>query len=228
VKHLLRFTLLLGIAACAGGSKPQVGPDPAEAQQPEQKPPASKVKMPPAIAMNTAALAGQVVGVMPTSLITARDSLGGKPPFTTRAETTHWADSLIGEALQLRAPEVNWKLPDQMRTLAKRAPGIAADPDYMGQSALRNPQIEKVPDPLFANMRTLMAIAGGRFVLVPASLSFQHDSTGAVETHVNWAGVDTRTGNIAFRSYIKSAGATPAEALQHSLEVLLPVVAVEE
>lgn len=200
---------------------------PIRAQTEKQAPPTGNEKMPPAIALNTTALAGQIVGVMPTTLITARDSLGGKAPFTDRAAATRWADSVIGEALTTRAPEVNWKLPAQMRSLARRAPGIAPDPDFMGQAALRNPKIEKVPDPLIANLRTLMAIAGGRFVLVPASLSFQHDSTGAVDAHVNLAGVDTRTGNVAFRSYIKTPGPTPAAALEAAMAVLLPMVEVE-
>ncbi len=224
--HIFRLILLVGVAACAGGSKAEVGPDPAEAQTPAPPPP-SKIKMPPAIALNTQGLAGQVVGVMPSTLVTARDSLVGKPPFTDRATATHWVDSLVGEALTLRAPEVNWKLPAQMRSIARRAPGIAADPDYLGQSALRDPTIEKVPDPLIANLRTLMAIAGGRFVLVPAALSFQHDSVGAVEVHLNMAGVDTRLGSVAFRSYIITTGATPAEALGYAMAVLLPAVAVE-
>ncbi len=219
MSHRRRTALVLGMLVIAGGS--------AAAQSPSQQPTTGKVKMPPAIALNTAALSGQVVGVMPTTLITARDSLGGKAPFSDRASATRWADSIIGDALQMRAPEVNWKLPAQMRSLAKRAPGIAADPDYMGQAALRNPQIEKVPDPLIANLRTLMALAGGRFVLVPASISFQHDSTGAVETRLNLAGVDTRTGNIPFRSYIIAPGPTPAAALAAAMAILLPTVEVE-
>jgi len=227
VSYIFRMLLVVGLAACAGGSKAPVGPDPAEAQSPEPKPPV-KPKMPPAIPLNTQGIAGQVVGVLPSTLVTARDSLGGKPPFTDRTTATRWVDSLMGEGLMMRAPEVNWKLPAQMRSLARRAPGIAADPDYLGQAALRNPEMEKVPDPLISNLRTLMAIAGGRFVLVPAALSFQHDSTGAVEAHVNMAGVDTRIGVVVFRSYIIATGATPTEALESVMTVLLPSIAVDQ
>ncbi len=227
MSHRHRMALVLGFLVLGGAGTGAFGPSRLAAQSPSQQPATGKAKMPPAIALNTAAISGQVVGVMPTTLITARDSLVGKAPFTDRAAAIRWADSLIGDALQLRAPEVIWKLPAQLRSMAKRAPGIAADPDYMGQAALRNPQIEKVPDPLMANLRTLMALAGGRFVLVPASLSFQHDSTGAVETHLNLAGVDTRTGNVAFRSYIKAAGPTPAAALDSAMAILMPTVSVE-
>jgi hypothetical protein len=217
---------LVVLAACVGGKNTPVSPDPAEAQTPEPKPP-TNVKMPPAIPLNTQGIAGQVVGVLPSTLVTARDSLGGKPPFVNRAAATQWVDSVMGEGLMMRAPEVNWKLPAQMRSMARRAPGIAADPDYMGQSALRNPEMQKVPDPLISNLRTLMAIAGGRFVLVPAALSFQHDSAGAVEARVNIAGVDTRVGTVIFRSYIIASGASPAAALDSVMQVLLPTIAVD-
>ena len=226
MKHIFRIGLVVALAACAGGKNAAVGPDPAEAQNAEPKP-TDKSKMPPAIPLNTQGIAGQVVGVLPATLVTARDSLGGKPPFTNRTTATQWVDSLIGEGLMMRAPEVNWKLPAQMRSMARRAPGIAADPDYMGQSALRNPEMSKVPDPLISNLRTLMAIAGGRFIMVPAALSFQHDSAGAVEVHVNMAGVDTRLGTVIFRSYTIATGATPAAALDSVMQVLLPTIAVD-
>ena len=226
MKHIFRMVLVVGLATAAGGTHSLLRPDGAEAQTAPPKPP-TNVKMPPAIPLNTQGIAGQVVGVLPSTLVTARDSLIGKAPFLNRTAATQWVDSVIGEGLMMRAPEVNWKLPAQMRSMARRAPGIAADPDYMGQSALRNPEMEKVPDPLISNLRTLMAIAGGRFVLVPAALSFQHDSTGAVEARVNVAGVDTRVGTVVFRSYIIASGVTPAAALDSVMQVLLPTIAVD-
>ncbi|HQR18191.1 MAG TPA: hypothetical protein PK948_07460 [Gemmatimonadales bacterium] len=227
MKRIFRMVMVLVLAACLGGRQSPVSPDFAQAQTAPPKPP-TNVKMPPAIPLNTQGIAGQVVGVLPSTLVTARDSLIGKPPFVNRTGATQWVDSLIGEGLMMRAPEVNWKLPAQMRSMARRAPGIAADPDYMGQSALRNPEMDKVPDPLISNLRTLMAIAGGRFVLVPAALSFQHDSAGAVEARVNLAGVDTRVGTVIFRSYIIATGATPAAALDSVMQVLLPTIAVDQ
>ena len=225
IRFLRRSALLvLAVAAAGAGFRPEA----AQAQTATPPPPKSQgnIKMPPPVALNTQGIAGQVVGVLPATLVVARDSLIGKPPFTDRAATLRWVDSLIGEELMMRAPEVNWKLPAQLRSMARHAPGIAADPDYMGQSALRSPELKKVPDPLISNLRTLMAIAGGRFFLVPAALSFHHDSTGAVVAAVNLAGVDTRMGDVVFRSYIITSGKTPAAALDSAMAVLLPVMAV--
>lgn len=220
MNHIARLTLLVGLAACTGGKQATVGPEPAEAQE-------SKIKMPPAAALPLLGIAGQPVGVLPTTLVVPRDSLAGKAPFVDRASGQRWVDSVFGEGLQFRAPEVNWKLPAQLRSMARQAPGIAADPDYMGQAVLRNPEIKKVPDPLISNLRTLMGIAGGRFMLVPAAFSFQHDSTGAVEVRANLAGVDTRLGDVVFRSYIEATGATPAEAMEKMLGILLPAATFE-
>jgi hypothetical protein len=227
VYRISRLLVLVGLAACAGGSQASVGPDPVEAQ--DAAPPKSKnqVKMPPAIPMNTLGIAGQVVGVFPITLVVARDSLAGQPPFANRASSLTWADSIMGEMLMMRAPDVKWKLPAQMRALARSAPGIAADPDYLGQAALRDPQITKVPNPLISNLRNLMAIAGGRYAFVPASLSFQHDSTGAVEARGNFVGIDTRMGDVVFRSYIVAAGATPAAAMDSVMTILFPAITVE-
>lgn len=227
MRHQFRLLLLVALAACAGGSRPSAGPDPAGAQTPQPPKPRGKNKLPPAVPLNTQSLAGQVVGVMPATLVVVRDSLGGAPPFSDRVAAGRWVDSLLGEALMVRAPEVNWKLPAQMRGMARRAPGIAADPDYMGQAALRNPEMDKVPDPLISNLRTLMAIAGGRLVLVPAAVTVQRDSTGAVEAHLNLAAVDTRLGAVVFRSYLVASGATPADALTAAVALLLPAIGVD-
>ena len=227
MNHLSRMLLLIGLAVCAGGTKTRVGPDPIEAQTTAPPKPKPQAKMPPPAAMNTSGIAGQVVGVLPSTLVVARDSLAGKAPFADRASRNQWVDSLLGEGMLMRAPEVNWKLPAQMRSIARRAPGIAADPDYLGQAALRDPQIIKVPDPMISNLRTLMGIAGGRFVFVPASFSFQHDSTGAVEARGNFVGIDTRSGDVIFRSYIIASGATPTAALDAMLTILFPSISIE-
>lgn len=177
--------------------------------------------------MNTLGIAGQVVGVFPITLVVARDSLAGKPPFADRASSNRWADSIMGEMMMMRAPDVKWKLPEQMRAVARSAPGMAADPDYLGQAALRDPSITKVPNPMISNIRNLMAIAGGRYAFVPASLSFQHDSLGNVEARGNFVGIDTRMGDVIFRSYIIAAGPTPVAAMDSVMTILFPAITVE-
>src|SRR5207237_2900965 len=83
--------------------------------------------------------------------------------------------SVIGPLLTARAPEVTWLLPDELRRAARRAPGIAPDPDQMGTAILLRGggRQEIVPDPLRHELRTLAALVGaggGRVGLVPAGL----------------------------------------------------------
>src|SRR5207245_3246302 len=84
-------------------------------------------------------------------------------------------DSVIGTLLKTRAPEGTWLLPDELRRAARRAPGIAPDPDQMGTALLLRGggREEMVRDPLRSELRTLAALVGaggGRFMLVPAGL----------------------------------------------------------
>ena len=123
----------------------------------------------------TAGLAAQQVSVLPLTLLAAEDSLHWQAKFADRRAALAQADSVIGTLLTARAPEVTWVLPEALRKAARRAPGIAPDPDQMGTALLRAPNIEIVPDPLRGELRTLVALAanGGRYALVPAALVYR-------------------------------------------------------
>jgi len=141
------------------------------------------------------------------------------------------SDSVIGTLLTTRAPEVTWLLPDELRRAARRAPGIAPDPDQMGTAILLRGggREEIVPDPLRYELRTLAALVGaggGRFVLVPAGLVFRR-SGGPADGRTGGAAarptarppdrpsataeltvvmVDVRTGRVGFRTVARGEG----------------------
>src|SRR2546430_1052008 len=123
----------------------------------------------------TAGLAAQQVSVLPLTLLAAEDSLNWQAQFADRRAALARDDSVIGTLLTARAPEVSWVLPAALRRAARRAPGIAPDPDQMGSAVLRAPNLEIVPDPLRGELRTLVALGGngGRFALVPAALVYR-------------------------------------------------------
>ena len=133
----------------------------------------------PTAPLPTAGIAAQQVGVLPLTLVAAEDSLHWEALVGERRAALAKGDSVLGALLQARAPEVTWLLPDALRRAARRAPGIAPDPDQMGSAILLHPtkqQPEMVPDPLRNELRTLAALAGGgggRYVLVPAGLIFR-------------------------------------------------------
>jgi hypothetical protein len=188
---------------------------PARAQSPPKPPKA----------LNTLALAGEAIAVLPLTLTAVdpallRDSaLAG---LRDRRSVRRWADSVIGEGLAERAPEVRWVLPPQLRQIARRNPGMVAEPDQMGQSVLRSARLKRVPDPLRTNLRSLTSFTGGRFAIVPAALAFVRDSGGSLRADLSIALADTRTGAVAWHALTWGMGGSPDEALYAALAAVLP------
>ena len=171
-------------------------------------------------------LAGQQVGVLPLTLVATDPALQSDTLFAgfhDRRATLSWADSLIGDALTARAPEVKWVLPPQLRKIARRAPGIVDDPDHMGQALLRSPKLKDVPDPLRASLRNLMAVVGGRVAFVPAALGFSRDADGSIRAELPLVAADVRSGKVVWRSVAVGSGPTPAAALASALDAVLPI-----
>jgi len=192
----------------------------------------------------TAGLAAQQVSVLPLTLLAAEDSLHWQAKFADRRAALAQADSVIGTLLTARAPEVTWVLPEALRKAARRAPGIAPDPDQMGTALLRAPNIEIVPDPLRGELRTLVALAanGGRYALVPAALVYRRAGGQAVgrpvvappppaarpparppaTAELTIVMVDVRTGRLGFRTTARGDGDDPWSALTGAVKSLTP------
>ncbi len=193
----------------------------------------------PAAPLPTAGLAGQRVSVLPLTLVAAEDSLRWEQLLSPRSTSLAKADSVIGELLRARAPEVTWVLPDELRRAARRGAGIATYPDQMGTSLLRAEGMTDVPDPLRSQMRTLTALAGtGRYALVPAALVYRrtkaHGRVGAqhaaplpappatATAELTVVMVDVRLGKIGFHTVARGEGEDPWTALTRAVKALTP------
>ncbi len=178
----------------------------------------------PTAPLPTAGLAGQKVVVFPLTLIAADERLDWRKPLTPRRAALERADSVIGDMLTSRSPEVTWVLPPELRQAARRGVGVASDPDQMATSMLRNPGFRQLPDPLWSQMRTLAAIAGDRYVLVPASLIFLPAGTGKTGglAELTLVLADVRTGAIGWRTVARGEGPDPWTALELALKGLVP------
>jgi hypothetical protein len=189
----------------------------------------------PTAPLPTAGIASQQVGVLPLTLVAAEDSLHWETVLGERRVALAKSDSIIGTLLKTRAPEVSWLLPDELRRVARRAPGIAPAPDQMGTAILFHPtkqDPEMVADPLRSELRTLAALAGGgRYALVPAGLTFRRKSqpptapppsrlTATAELTVVL--VDVRTGRVGFRTVARGDGDDPWSALTRAVKTLTP------
>lgn len=173
---------------------------------------------------STNALAGQTLTVVPLALLAADSATEADPLFADHQRALQWLDSLIGKALTERAPEVIWKLPPELRKIARRAPGFAPDPDRMGQGMMRDQGLKVVPDPFRAALRNLTALAGGRFALVPAAAVFVHDPLGGESTELLLVLVDSREATVLWRTRAVGHGATARAALDAALDHVLPAM----
>jgi len=192
----------------------------------------------------TAGLAAQQVSVVPLTLLVAEDSLQWQVLLGERRAALARADSVIGTLLRERTPEVSWVLPDALRRAARRAPGIAPDPDQMGSAVLRAPDVEIVPDPLRSELRTLVALGGngGRYALVPAALVYRRaggqaggrpggaaarpaarpSDRPAATAELTVVMVDARSGRVGFWTIARGDGDDPWSALTRAVKSLTP------
>ncbi|HYU08464.1 MAG TPA: hypothetical protein VEK77_03685 [Gemmatimonadales bacterium] len=201
----------LGTLLSCGGKK--------SAQQPTPVPTAP---------LPTAGLSGQRVALMPLALVAAEDTLHWDALIADRRATLDRSDSIIATFLTARAPEVGWVGASEVRRVARRAAGIAADPDQMGTPFLRAEKIVEVPDPLRYELRTLVGLVGGRYVLVPAGLVFRLPAVGpsgrpAVPTaELSIVLIDTRVGRVGWRTTARGEGTDPWTALTRAVKSLTP------
>jgi hypothetical protein len=208
---------LLSAAAC-GGRKTDQEPAPA-----------------PTAPLPTAGLAGQRVPLLPLTLVAAEEALHWDAQLADRRGALDKSDSIIGSLLAARVPEVVWVGPGDLRHAARRAAGIAADPDQMGTAFLRAEGLVDVPDPLRYQLRTLVGLTGGRYALVPAGLVFRKPPARSGTVGAQHAAplpvavaelsivlVDTRIGRVGWRTTARGDGDDPWTALTRAVKSLTP------
>jgi hypothetical protein len=172
----------------------------------------------------TSAVAGQGVAIVPFSLVVVEPSVPAGTFKLDRAGLLRWADSMLVDGAQSRAPEVKWIPPSELRRISRRGAGLIADPDQLGQSIMRSWGLQSVPDPLRSNLRKLLAVAGGwRYALIPASLSFQTDSTGVLAANMSILLADVRSGKVVWRSVAKGRDGAPGPVLGKAIATVFPV-----
>ena len=190
-------------------------------------PPAEKQTPAPTAPLPTTGISGQQVGILPVTIIAAEDSLHWDTVIAERQK----ADSVLTTLLKARAPEVCSASSDELRRSARRAPGIATDPEQMATPILRSPDIVQIPDPLRSQLRTLAAIAGGmRYMLVPAGLIYRRTApslrsgqappTATAELAIVM--VDVRVGHVEWRTVARGEGDDPWTALTRAVKALTP------
>jgi hypothetical protein len=87
---------------------------------------------------------------------------------------------------------------------------------------MRAHDLEDVPDPLRSSLRSLLAVAGGRYAFIPAALAFTPDSVGQ-RVDASLVLTDVRLGKVLWRTVTYASGSTPERALINALDAAFPV-----
>lgn len=187
-----------------------------------QKPPPPQKPAVPAIGLSTTGLAGQMVTVLPLTMVVSDPRIPGGGGPKARAALMQWADSLLNDALLERAPEVDWVFPPALRRAAARAAGMMPSPDRMGQAVMRSPNLKEMPDPLRSYLRQLVALAGGaRFALIPAAMWITPAAGDTVGVELSAVLTDARVGKVVWRTLAAGKGTTVADAYHAALATIL-------
>jgi hypothetical protein len=208
----LAVLAVLVVAGGCAGKKTETTPPPKQ-----QKPDV------PAIPLPTFSLSGQPVSVVPIEMIVvASDTLDTLAILQDHEHALRWADSLIGLALLERAPEIKWVLAPELRKKALRAPGVMTDPDRMGQSIMRNPKMDATPDPLRSYLRSMTAVVGGDFALIPAAIMIEAVPDSGLRVYLAMVMSNTRTGDVVYRTMAVGLGSNPTRALKAAMLTVIP------
>jgi hypothetical protein len=195
-------------------------------------PPQAPAQVPTA-PLPTAGLASNRVPILPFTLVVAEDSLEWEHVLVDRKAVLAAADSVLGALLTVRAPEVTWVLADEVRRQARRSPTFGSNPDQMATALLRSERLVQVPDPLRSELRTLVALAGARYALVPAALVYLRatpDTSGTApraavavaRAELSIVLVDARLGRVGWRTVARGEGNDPWTALTRAVKALTP------
>ena len=186
----------------------------------------------PSVPFPAGSLAGRDIGVLPFTLVLADDSLHWDTQLADRPRVLAAADSILLGYVTSRIPEVSWKAPARLWRSARGANDLPDDPHQLGVATLRQLAVGSyVPDPLRAQLRTLGAVAGGTYVLAPASLFFTPDtahrepaagSRPIATAELTMVLVDVRLGTVSWRSVARGTGDDPWSALAKALKTLTP------
>lgn len=173
----------------------------------------------PVMPLPVGSLAGSSALVLVTGTVVFGDSVGDVAD--RRVALLESANAALDTALRAGAREVTWHgLPEQRR-VARRNPTMSIDPDRLPTSYLIS-AAEQVPEPLWTQIRTMAALTGARFAVVPAAVRIA-GTPGALRAEYALIAVDARTGRIVWRGRSESGASPTAElALSRAAHAAVP------
>ncbi|MSR07122.1 MAG: hypothetical protein EXR93_08675 [Gemmatimonadetes bacterium] len=164
-------------------------------------------------------LAGAPVMVLPLLELAADPGAIGSEDLSYAQRLR--VDSVIASGLHRRVPYVPWMDAVTVRERAE-ADRSLPHPDSLATSKLRLRALMGVPSDLLEQLRRLVTINHGRYVLMPARMTFKATKTGRARAEFTVILVDTKVGAIAWKSDAWGSDDTAFNAVTAAIFVLTP------
>jgi hypothetical protein len=169
------------------------------------------------------ALAGGSVLILPIGALVLGDSAALIPDLVARRYgLVAAAGAELDSALRRGAPAVKWLGLAEQRRALRMAPALGIDPTRLETDYLLNPRVESMVDPLWAQLRTMMALMDARTALAPAGVRIERRGSGYASEFVLVL-VDARNGRVLGRGRtVGPVAATPEAALAGAAAATVP------
>jgi len=201
-RYSVSMMLLASVVGCPGSHSSHTSPND----------PFTRVPVSP---LPIASASGSSVLLLTLGGLVLGDSVPVPELEPRRTQLTLAAYAALDTALRRDARDVDWQgLDEQLRT-ARRNPTLGLEPQRFPTAYLIEPAMTQVPDPIFAEMRTLAAITGARFAVIPAGARLKKATDGYLAEYVLVV-ADARTGNVMWRGRALGRPAATAEAALNS------------
>ena len=200
--------VLLAVAGCPGSHTSRTSPDD----------PFSRITVSP---LPIASTSGSSVLLLALGGLVLGDTVALPELEGQRAQLTAAAYVQLDSALRRDAREVVWQGLEEQRRTVHRNPTLGLDPDRFATAYLIEPSMSQIPDPLFAQIRTMAAITGARYAIIPAGARLTR-ATGGYRGEYVLAAADARTGTVLWRGRaIGRPAATPEAALSSAASTVI-------
>ena len=195
--------ILIGLAATACGGRRTRDVHPVD--------PFARIEVSP---LAVGELAGTNVLLLTAGMMVVGDSSQPLADIDVhRTRLLAFANATLDTALRRDAREVSWLGVEDQRRAARRNPTLGIEPEHFATQYLFDPMVQRIPDPLWAQVRSLAAVTNARYVMAPAAVKI-----GGVPGSLTAAYVmvlaDARSGRVLARTRAQGpAAATPEAAL---------------
>lgn len=138
-------------------------------------------------------------------LVLPVQSVEGFPPGTGSPA----ADAELAFALGERGPAVEWVLPDEIRRVLARSPGVQVTPDALPVGPFLRGSVQRVGDPLFGDLIRLSALTSTQVALIPVRVRSGQDAVdGTWRVEILGTFLDVRSGRVLWTGVVDGRGGT--------------------